>query len=263
MAAEAIDREALVGRFVDGRTLALLLVGSHARGDAGPMSDIDLARHVGAPTDHGDLACHVDGQGRLVTVKTLQAAREVFALGRPGMAVWQVPALRQAVILFDRDGGAARLIAQAREFSWESLAEAADRHVAGEVAQHAEEALKIAAGVATGRHSQVLYGTLGLVAGLAEAIVVHRRGFIDSENRLFDLALTAMAAEAHWQEAFCIAAGYTASGPEEKGSAALALYAESARLLWHLLDREERRIANVGLAAAGQVLNRSLGLPIS
>lgn len=254
-----IDREALVRRFVDGRTLALLLVGSQARGEAGPMSDIDLARHVAAPTDHGDLACHADDAGRLVTVKTLQAAREAFALGRPGMAVWQVPALRQAEILFDRDGGAAQLVARARAFSWELLSEAADRHVAGEVAHLAEEALKIAAGVTKGRPSQILYGTLGMTVNLAEAMVVHRRGFIDSENRLFDIALDAMAAEPAWQGAFRIAAGYEAAAPEEKGRAALALYGETARLVAPLLSDEQRAIVGVGLEAATRALAASLG----
>lgn len=254
-----IDREALVRRFVDSRTLALLLVGSHARGEAGPMSDIDLARHVAAPTDHGDLACHVDGAGRLVTVKTLQAAREGFALDRPGMAVWQVPALRQAEILFDRDGAAAGLVERARAFSWAALAEAADRHVAGEVAHLTEEALKIAAGVSKGRASQILYGTLGMTVNLGEAMVVHRRSFIDSENRLFDIALEAMAAEPAWQGAFRIAAGYDAAVPEEKGRAALALFGETARLVAPLLSDEQRAIMETGLKAASQALDASRG----
>ena len=188
-----IDREALVRRFVDGRTLALLLVGSHARGEAGPMSDIDLAR----------------------------------------------------------------------AFSWEPLAAAADRHVAGEVAHLAEEALKIAAGVTKGRASQILYGTLGMTVNLAEAMVVYRRGFIDSENRLFDIALEAMAAEPAWQGAFRIAAGYDAAAPEEKGRAALVLYGETARLVATLLSDEQWAVVGTGLKAASQALNRSLGLPIS
>jgi hypothetical protein len=258
-----IDRDALVARHVDGLTLALLLVGSHARGDAIPTSDIDLARHVAAPDDHGHVACHVDATGRLVTVKTLQVQQEAAALSRPGQAVWQVPTLRDAVILFDREGGAARLVAQARAFSWDAMAEAADRHVAGEVAHLAEEALKIAGGLEARRAAQVLYGTMGMVVGLAEAMVVHRRGFIDSENRLFDLALAAMDDEPQWQEAFRTAAGFAAAGPSDTGRAALALYETTARLLWPLLDRQERQVVEVGCQAAAAARSRSFGLPIS
>ena len=263
MALPAIDREALVARYVDGRTLALLLVGSHARGEAVPLSDIDLARHVAAPNNHGRLDCHVDGHGRLVTVKTLQPAREAAALSNPGKAAWQVPALRSAVVLYDKGGAADLLIERARAFDWQALDDAANRHVAGEVAQHAEEALKIAAGVLAGRDAQVLYGVMGMTLGLAEAMVVHRRGFIDSENRLLAIALASMAGEAAWQEAFRDAAGFTAAAAADRGRAALALYAESVRLVAPLMNADEREVAAIGLAAASQALNRSFGLPIS
>lgn len=258
-----IDRDDLVARYVDGRTLALLLLGSHARGEAGPLSDIDLNRHVAAPNDHGRLDCHVDAAGRLVTVKTLQPARMAVAFGLPGKAVWQVPGLRHAVVLYDRGGNAAALIRQARAFAWSAIADDADRHVAGEVAQHAEEALKIAAGIAGAREAQVLYGVMGMVLGLAEAMVIHRRGFIDSENRLLAIALDRMADEPEWQHAFRIAAGHEAASAMERGRAALALYGETARIVAPLMAGEERRVANVGLAAASQALNRSFGLPIS
>lgn len=263
MPSAPIDCESLVERYVDDRTLALLLLGSHARGDAGPLSDIDLNRHVAASERHGRLDCYVDVAGRLVTVKTLQPARIAVAMGEPGETVWQVPGLRDAVVLYDKDGGAAALIARARSFTWESLGAAVDRHVAAELARHTEEALKIASGVAAGRASQVLYGTIGMTVGLAEAMVVHRRGFIDSENRLFDIALDAMAGSPQWQDAFRISAGYTSADPQARGRAALTLYGETARLAAAVLSADERRIVGVGLAAASQVLNRSFGLPIS
>ena len=259
----AIDRHDLVARYVDCRTLSLLLLGSHARGDAGPLSDIDLNRHVAAPNYHGRLDCHVDAEGRLVTVKTMQPARLAVAMGVPGKAVWQVPGLRNAVVLHDPGGSAARLINQAQNFAWAGIAQEADRHVASETAQHAEEALKIASGIAAEREAQVLYGVMGMVLGLAEAMVVHRRGFIDSENRLLSIALGLMAGEWDWQAAFRVAAGHEAVPPMERGRAVLALYGETARIVASLMDDESRRVANVGLAAASQVLNRSFGLPIS
>lgn len=258
-----INRDDLAARYVDDRTLALLLLGSHARGDAGPLSDIDLNRHVATPNDHGRLDCQVDAAGRLVTVKTLQPARVAVAMGMPGKAVWQVPGLRNAVLLYDRDGNAVRLIQQARDFEWAAIAQEADRHVAAETAQHAEEALKIASGIATEREAQVLYGVMGMVLGLAEAMVVHRRGFIDSENRLLSIALGLMAGEPDWQAAFRVAAGHEAVLPMERGKAALALYRETARIVARLMDGEERRVADIGLGAVAQVLNRSFGLPIS
>ena len=113
------------------------------------------------------------------------------------------------------------------------------------------------------REAQVLYGVMGMVLGLAEAMVIHRRGFIDSENRLLAIALDRMADEPEWQHAFRIAAGHEAASAMERGRAALALYGETARIVAPLMAGEERRVANVGLAAASQALNRSFGLPIS
>jgi len=245
-----LDHEALVGRFVDDDTLALLLVGSFARGDAGPTSDIDLARHVAADNDHGRLACSVDVAGRLVTVKTLCAAREATALTEPGAAVWQVPTLRDAVILFDRDGAAAGLIDRARTFSWDDLSEAADRHVAAEVAAYAEEALKIAGGLAAGRPGQIVYGVMGLVLGHADVMAVHRRVFVTSENRVFDIALETMSDRPAWCGAFRRAVGYDETGPRARGRAALTLYDETVNLVDDLFAADQRAVADIALRAA-------------
>jgi hypothetical protein len=240
-----LDRDELVRHFVDDSTLALLVVGSFARGDAGPSSDVDLARHVVDNARHGELHCLADHGERLVTVKMLCAAREVAALLDPGAAVWQVPTLRDAVILFDRDGNAARLIARARAFSWTELDGAADRHVATEVADYAEEELKIVGGLADGRPGQIAYGVMGLVLGLAEIAVIHRREFIVSENRLFDTALEVMTDRRDWCEVFRRAAGYDEVGPVARGRAALQLYQTTVDIVTDLLDDEQRALADL------------------
>ena len=250
MIQDDIDRDALIRRFVDDETLALLLVGSRARGDHAPSSDIDLARHVALDDDHGRLVCTTDGSGRLVTLKTLAVTREEAALQDPAKAVWQVPALRDAVILFDRHGAAAQLIEWARAFSWDDIGDRTDRHVAAEVAALAEEALKVAGGLEREHHAQVLYGTIGLVVGLAEAVVVHRRLFISSENRLFDIALEAMAVDSEWTAAFHVAAGFDAAKPEARGRAALALYARTVLSVASLFDANQRRVADLGISSA-------------
>jgi predicted nucleotidyltransferase len=247
-----LERRDLVRRFVDERTVALLLVGSYARGDHEPLSDVDLARHVDGEDGHGELVCAVDEVGRLITVKSLDIAREERALSEPREAVWQVPTLRDAVILYDGDGRAARMVDKARAFSWAALGDAPDRHVAREVAAYAEEALKIAGGLAAGRAGQVLYGTFGMVVGLAEAMAVHRRVFITSENRLFDLALGTMADCPGWTTAFRTAAGFEAVEPEGRGRAALALFEQTVALISPLLDTEQRAVTDTAVAAVGR-----------
>ena len=250
MSVPELDCDTLARRFVDDDTLALLLVGSYARGEACRSSDIDLARHVAADVEHGAIVCSIDEAGRMVTVKTLCAARQAAALTDPGAAVWQVPTLRDAVILFDRDGTAAGLIDRARTFSWDDLSEAADRHVAAEVAAYAEEALKISGGLAAGRPGQIVYGVMGLVLGLADVMAVHRRVFVTSENRVFDIALEAMSDRPAWCDAFRRAVGYDNAGPRARGRAALTLYDETVSLVDDLFAADQRAVADIALRAA-------------
>ncbi len=248
MTRDDIDRDDLIRRFVDDETLALLLVGSRARGDHAPSSDIDLARHVKAGGAGQPILYVNDAAGRLISVKTFDPASEAEALALPDRAVWQVPTLASAVVLHDRDGDAARLIEKARRFDWADLGDAPDRYVADEVTGYAEETLKIVDGLERGIESQIIYATMGMVLGLAETMVVHRRGFIISENRLFETALYLMADHAEWVSSMRQAAGYDEAGPVERATAALALYAATVALVRPLLDDEQYAVAEGALS---------------
>lgn len=248
MTQDDIDRHELIRRFVDDETLALLLVGSRARGDHAPSSDIDLARHMRADSARQETLYFNDAAGRLISLKTFDTASEEEALGLPGRAVWQAPALASAVVLYDRHGGAARLIDRARRFDWANLGEEPDRHVAREVTGYAEEALKIIVGLERGIESQIVYATMGMVLGLAEAMVVHRRGFIISENRLFETALDLMASRDDWVSSLRLAAGFGEHGPVDRANAALALYAETVTLVWSLLTDDQRAVTQAALS---------------
>lgn len=248
MTHDDIDRDDLVRRFVDDQTLALLLVGSRARGDHAPSSDIDLARHVKAEGAQPPTLYVNDAAGRLISLKTLVQASEEEALTLPGRAVWQAPALASAVVLFDCDGTAARLIERARGFDWADLGDTPDRHVAREVTGYAEETLKILDGLERGNESQFIYATMGMVLGLAEAMVVHCRGVIVSENRLFETALDLMVDHDDWVSSFRMAAGFGEAGPVERASAALGLYAETVALTTPLLSAEQRGVTQAALS---------------
>ena len=248
MTHDDIDRDDLIRRFVDDETLALLLVGSRARGDHTPTSDIDLARHVKGEGAQQPTLYVNDAAGRLISLKTFDPASEEEGLALPGRAVWQAPTLASAVVLFDRDGNAARLIDKARRFDWADLGQAPDRHVADEVTGYAEEALKIVDGLERGIESQIIYATMGLVLGLAEAMVVHRRGFIVSENRLFETVLDLMSGQVEWVSLMRLAAGFGEAGPVDRAAAALTLYAETVAMVRPLLNDDQRAVAEAALS---------------
>ncbi len=100
--------------------LAIALMGSEARGDAGPDSDIDLVRllaeGVSAPPDSGShLIC-----GRLVAVSDVTPEQAGHWCTRPERAVQVVAGMRTAVPLSDPTGAFATLQRQAAAFVWDA-----------------------------------------------------------------------------------------------------------------------------------------------
>ena len=89
---------------------AVVLVGSHARGDAGPGSDLDLLA-VGQES----YLPRLDLRGGLLVSVSMQppaAHRESFE--SPELVCEAVPGWRDALVLHDPEGLAASLVAEAR-----------------------------------------------------------------------------------------------------------------------------------------------------
>jgi hypothetical protein len=104
VALEVADRLAAEG------AEAVVLVDSHARGDAGPESDVDVLA-VGPRT----YACRLEHRGGLpvsVTSRPSEAYR--MELVDPGSVCAAVPGWRGAIVLYDPAGTAAALIEDAR-----------------------------------------------------------------------------------------------------------------------------------------------------
>lgn len=64
----------LIARFADARVRALVLLGSFARSDAGPWSDLDVVRFVGADDDGAAAVTHMIAD-RLAVVSTVTPAQ--------------------------------------------------------------------------------------------------------------------------------------------------------------------------------------------
>src|SRR3989442_2271142 len=118
------DWPGLIARFDRPEALALVLVGSHARGAAGPFSDVDLVRFVpaDAPSPAGGGSHLVDG--RLVVVSDAPPDEVEAWFVRPELALSRIPGLREGRPLRDRDGFFAALQARARAFAWDAAMQA-------------------------------------------------------------------------------------------------------------------------------------------
>jgi predicted nucleotidyltransferase len=134
---------------VEDGAQAVALVGSHASGDAGPESDLDLLA-VGPESCSWNLQRR---GGLLVSMssQTFEEYREVFAL--PEAVCTVIPGWRGAVILHDPEGVAAALVREAREWSWAPLERCCDAWVAAQITGYAEEVHKLVAALRSGNTS--------------------------------------------------------------------------------------------------------------
>lgn len=242
----------LLAEFTTAETTGVLLIGSHARGDATEFSDVDLVRYVPAlPDGDEDRYALAWREGWLVSLSCATVADKRGELARPETAIWAVPGLRQARILLDRDGALAALLDEARAFRWEPLQGAADAYASYELMGLAEEAHKALAGLAGGDETLALYGTWGLVFGLARAVAVQRGVLIRTENVYFRQVQEAVGVTSTWAAAFRQAAGFEAAPALARAAAGLRLYQATAALFAPIVQPAHRPVIEATLARIG------------
>ncbi len=233
-----MDQPSVVGEvadeLVEDGAEAVVLLGSHARGDAGPESDVDVLA-VGPRT----VSFRLERRGGLlvsVTSRPLEAYRR--ELTDPGFICAAVPGWREAVVLHDPHGTAAALVEEARAWTWAPLEGRCDRWVAEEICSLAEEVHKLIAALRGGRLTTAAVQRSVLAVRLAGVMAVHRRILYGSENHLWELVSDAMGEG--WRVAQSAALGLGDEGFEETCGAALRLYGLAVDETHPLLDKRQQ-----------------------
>lgn len=242
--ARAVARELVA----DGAE-AVVLVGSHARGEAGSNSDVDLL----AVGDDSYLPRLEVRNGLLVSVSMQPVSvirREDFGL--PGMVCEAVPGWRGAVILEDPSGLADSLIEEAHSWTWEPLNKRCDAWVAEEIAARAETVGKLVGSLRKGNHHTASVKRHSIAANLARTLAVHHRILYGSENRMWRLVSEAMGEE--WARAQSAALGLDGEPFHETCRAAMELYVIAANEVRALLDERQRKV----VAQAGATAKKAL-----
>jgi hypothetical protein len=223
---------------------AFVLMGSYARGEANPFSDVDLVRFVddaaGAAATDSHLIDSV-----LIVVSTVTPNRVEGWFTEPTEAVDAIAGIRTARPILDRDGYFAAIQAQARAFLWDAtLQEKADRWASGEMVGLIEEVHKGLAGVQRGDIGRLLNARFGLSWLLSNAIKVQRGILIGGDNRFYEEIAEAIGMESEWVRLRRIAFGIEddqgdAPTLRAQVTAGLRLYVETVRLLHGTLHAED------------------------
>ena len=231
MSIEALLRQ-LVDELVDTNTEALGLTGSHARGDAGAHSDVDLWHFVHQLPDDPFAAYTLRMlQGNLVSISLRRLAEEAALMRAPLTAIAVVPGFRQMRLLHDPLHSLQRVIEQAQAFEWEALQPAAAAYASYDLCGNAEEVGKLISALAQRDESMALFWLNALLPGMMRAMTLGMGLLMDSENRHIQQLQAAIGADSEWSQALRAALGLPPAAAEVRVRAGLRLYRATAALL--------------------------------
>jgi nucleotidyltransferase-like protein len=237
---------------------AVVLTGSHARGNASAHSDIDLIAIVNRARQERAWRPISRRGGYLVTVAWETPASVRAAFRDPALFPTFVPGWRDSIILDDPDGVALRLQRRAQRWSWEEVADVCDTWVAESIVGWAEEVHKLVSAMESGHVRDAAVQRSILAVHLAPVMAVHLRLLCGTENGLWDLVGEQMGEQ--WASTQARSLGERGESLQVSCRAALDLYRIAAACVRAVLGREQRavvdhacEIADVGAAALSLV----------
>ncbi len=273
------DLSSHIDEWTTPETVAFALLGSYARGDAGPHSDVDIARFVNDDKreeearsilidDGGSAERAGDRKARqgqrwsrqwLVVHSTITPSQVESWFTEPGQAVNIIVGLRDGLGLWDPDGVFAAIQERARQFEWTpTLREKADRLASKELVGWIEEAHKGLEGLQRNDTGRLLNARFGLSWGLAWVMRLHLGVLSASDNTFYDDVIGAVGPESRWasllQRAFGTAAGGESLSLREEVWAGLLLYCETFTLLEEALPQDDHPL----IAATADRIRRAL-----
>ncbi len=226
---------------------AVLLMGSHVRGDSYSESDIDLT-FIGR-----DEECKMQRRGEFLVSEYWRSIDSIRGSFRdPSEVGGIIPALRRALVIYDPDGLAAQLKREAEAWTWDKISDQCDVWVAEQITGYTEEVHRLVGNLKLGRVwvAAVVRCVLSVRVGMI--LAVYLRIFYETENRLWDLVSEAMGDR--WTRVQGAALGTGDESFEETCAAALELFALAASKVRHLLNEEQYNVVAHACVIAGHPL---------
>lgn len=237
--AAAIDVARTLGDELVGQgAKAVWLAGSHARGEAGRHSDIDLGALAAADAGPGYRLERREGYLISTAWTTVEATRASF--DDPSVCGAAVPGWRRALVLHDPDGIAAELVAEAHAWDWPRVDERARSWTAEQVTGYAEELHKVVGALERGDRWAAAMQRSVLSLRLPLLMSVQRRILYDSENDVYRLVAEAMGEP--WASTHATALATDGEAGTASTAAALELYMLAAAEVGPGLDARQSEV---------------------
>lgn len=239
-----ISLDPLIQHYDGPHVRSFVIMGSYAREDATPFSDVDLVRFV----DNAALAASADSHlvdGTLTVVSTVTPDQVERWFTDPREAVNAISGLRTARPLLDRDGYFAAVQDRARAFEWNAELQAeAEGWASGEMVGLIEEVHKGLAGLERDDIGRLLNARFGLSWLLTNVIKVQRGLLIGGDNRFYEEIAAAVGMDSRWVHLRRLAFGIEddhgrAPTLRAQVTAGLRLYVETVRLLQGTLQPDD------------------------
>jgi hypothetical protein len=252
---------ALIERFDRLDVKSIVLMGSHARGDAGSYSDVDLARFISEP---GDLKAETRSyliDGYLVVVSDRGPAEVENWFSAPEEASNVIGGLRSARPLLDRDQTFACIKARALSFVWDaSMQQKADNWASCQMVGWIEEVHKGLEGLRRNDLGRLLNARHGCSWGLSRVVQVQRGVLLSGDNAFYDEVAYAVGWNSEWVRLRRIAFGIAgenevAPSLREQVTAGLRMYIVTAEMLVGVLRPEDEPL----VAETVRLIKRTLG----
>lgn len=238
-----VPLEQLIQLFVAHGVRALVLMGSYARGEAGPFSDIDIVRFTDGTELPGAGSYLMDGY--LVVVSDVTPGQVERWFSDPEVATDTIMGVRSAQALLDRDGYFSGIQARARAFVWDQTMQARANQQASEMlVGWIEEVHKGLAGLQHNDIGRLLNARHGLSWGLGRVMKVQRGMLMSGDNALYDELARVIGQQSEWMHLLRATFGIESEEGKvsilsEQVRAGLRLYILTAELLAPVLRTED------------------------
>src|SRR5215469_13004816 len=203
----------LIDEIDDESYRGIVLGGSHARGDATPYSDVDLACFV-QDTFRPLRKRYQYREGHLISIglKTLEGVKQ--QLSEPLQALWIVPSFRQARVLLDKDGSMSQLKQVVENFTWDDLHDEALGFAGHILVSDAEFVHKLLGNLWRGNLSGIAYTVQRIFDGATMTMALYYGVFITTDSVYYQEVESAVGSESTWSHFHSLLSGVKTIGED-------------------------------------------------